>query len=655
MKNIAVFLIGLSFITPAHAQNKIIDSLKKVLAKQVIDTQQINTFILIAEAYRKDRNDSAIIFYQDAMKRAIEKKYTDGELKARNRYADFLTRYKNDDYKALGLFLANVKLEEATHDTALLMWDLRNIAFIYDRIDDIPKQLEYTMKMRDASLAKQTKNKVWQAFLQANVDRRLGDIYQKLNETDSAKKYFFRTFRYGVDYYDPIFTSLGGTALGSLYKENRMADSAFFYYRYCIPTSIKAKRNDLYQLSLLGISGLFLKAGNIDSTYRYALQAYALTDNLDVEAPALLSEIYHIKNQPDSAYKYLKISIERKDSTLNFKKLAQIQNLTMNASLEKQELEQANKEAVMQYKTSIKIYSLMVGLTILISVIAVLYRNNRRRLEANKKLATAYTNLKSTQTQLIQSEKMASLGELTAGIAHEIQNPLNFVNNFSDVNAELIDELVEEADKGNTEEVKAIAKDIKENEQKINHHGKRADAIIKSMLQHSRSSSGVKEPTDINALCDEYLRLSYHGLRAKDKSFNATIKTDFDESIGNINIIPQDIGRVLLNLINNAFYAASLPSEGGFPDPDHNKTPTVWVISKKNGNKVLISVKDNGPGIPPKILDKIFQPFFTTKPTGQGTGLGLSLAYDIVKAHGGNLNVETTEGVGTNFIINLPV
>ena len=263
--------------------------------------------------------------------------------------------------------------------------------------------------------------------------------------------------------------------------------------------------------------------------------------------------------------------------------------------------------------------------------------------------------LTSTQKQLIQSEKMASLGELTAGIAHEIQNPLNFVTNFSELNTELLAEMKEEIDKGNLEEVKLIANDIIGNEEKINHHGKRADAIVKGMLQHSRSSSGTKEPTDINKLADEYLRLAYHGLRAKDKTFNATLNTDFDETIGNINITPQDIGRVILNLVTNAFYAAPLPPEGGFPNPDYKHSPTVWVNTKKVGDKVFISVKDNGPGIPQKILDKIFQPFFTTKPTGQGTGLGLSLAYDIVKVHGGELKVETKEGEGSEFIISLPV
>ncbi|MEP2669189.1 MAG: ATP-binding protein [Cyclobacteriaceae bacterium] len=270
--------------------------------------------------------------------------------------------------------------------------------------------------------------------------------------------------------------------------------------------------------------------------------------------------------------------------------------------------------------------------------------------ERTQELKQSLETLKSTQSQLIQSEKMASLGELTAGIAHEIQNPLNFVNNFSEVNKELITELKTEVKKGNLNEVELLANDIEANEEKINHHGKRADAIVKGMLQHSRSSSGVKEPTDINALCDEYLRLGYHGLRAKDKSFNATMKTEFDNSLEKINIIPQDIGRVVLNLITNAFYAVTEKKKGA-----EGYEPTVTVSTKQDGTKVLISVKDNGNGIPGNIRKKIFQPFFTTKPTGQGTGLGLSLSYDIVKAHGGELTVETEEGEGSEFVIHLPL
>lgn len=274
------------------------------------------------------------------------------------------------------------------------------------------------------------------------------------------------------------------------------------------------------------------------------------------------------------------------------------------------------------------------------------------KLQTEKKRAEeALTELRSTQAQLIQSEKMASLGELTAGIAHEIQNPLNFVNNFSEVNTELIDELNHEIEKGNFEEAVLIAKDIKENEEKIKHHGKRAEGIVKGMLQHSRSSSGVKEPVNINALADEYLRLAYHGLRAKDKTFNAKMETDFDESIGDINVVPQDIGRVILNLITNAFYAVTEKKR----EEIKGYEPTVTVSTKKSGTNVLISVKDNGKGIPQKVKEKIFQPFFTTKPTGQGTGLGLSMSYDIIKAHSGELKVDTKEGEGSEFVIELPV
>jgi signal transduction histidine kinase/ligand-binding sensor domain-containing protein len=276
-------------------------------------------------------------------------------------------------------------------------------------------------------------------------------------------------------------------------------------------------------------------------------------------------------------------------------------------------------------------------------------RSRAKELAQAKEIEKAYNELKTTQTQLIQQEKMASLGELTAGIAHEIQNPLNFVNNFSEVNKEMLVELHEEINKGNYDDAKSIAKDVIANEEKINHHGKRADAIVKGMLQHTRTSSGQKELTDINALCDEYLRLAYHGLRAKDKSFSAKFETDFDPSVGKINIVPQDIGRVLLNLINNAFYAVSEKQKTG----GGKFEPCVSVQTKKINEKIEIKVCDNGNGIPKNVADKIFQPFFTTKPTGQGTGLGLSLAYDIIKAHGGEIKVETKENEGSEFIVKL--
>jgi signal transduction histidine kinase len=262
----------------------------------------------------------------------------------------------------------------------------------------------------------------------------------------------------------------------------------------------------------------------------------------------------------------------------------------------------------------------------------------------------ALSELQATQKQLIHAEKMASLGELTAGIAHEIQNPLNFVNNFSEVSSELIEEMNEAIEKGDLPEARAIAGDLKQNLEKIEHHGKRADGIVKGMLQHSRSSEGEKEPTDLNTLADEYLRLAYHGLRARDKGFNATMELDLDPALPTVEVVPQDIGRVLLNLLTNAFHAVNerkAKSQEGY-------SPTVWVQTRKKEKAIELTVRDNGGGIPAEIRDKIFQPFFTTKPTGQGTGLGLSLSYDIVKAHGGSITAESKEGEGTEFTIKLP-
>ncbi|MBS1747246.1 MAG: histidine kinase [Bacteroidetes bacterium] len=300
------------------------------------------------------------------------------------------------------------------------------------------------------------------------------------------------------------------------------------------------------------------------------------------------------------------------------------------------------------------------GLVLLIFFISLVYENVRIRAHdiiasKNNELQKTLNELNDTQSQLIQSEKMASLGELTAGIAHEIQNPLNFINNFSEINADLIDETLKELEQNNMEEVFAILNDIKSNSQRIQQHGGRADSIVKSMLQHSRKSTGQKELTDINTMCDECLRLSFHGLRAKDKSFNSDFKIYTDKDAGKINVVPQDISRVLVNLLNNAFYSVEEKkknTEAGF-NPVVSIT-TKKILTSEGKNLLEIIISDNGTGIPKNIMDKIFQPFFTTKPTGQGTGLGLSLSFDIIKSHKGTIDVDTHEGEGTKFIIHLP-
>ena len=476
--------------------------------------------------------------------------------------------------------------------------------------------------------------------------------FKNLNELDSALLYARRGLAYRT-------LGIGGDAwsgdlrnLADIFNELQRYDSALFYYRGTISPSLRlGVLIDAFD-SYLGIARVYQKMGKIDSSIYYAHKALTELPSLQYPigrflAASVLAENYQTYKESDSTLKYLRLSLLFKDSLYSQEKIKAFQNVSFNEQMRQQELQQQRTE----FRNRTRTYIFIGGLLVLLVTAGLLYRSNLQKQNAKGKIEKAYDELKATQAQLVQSEKMASLGELTAGIAHEIQNPLNFVNNFSEVNTELIDELNQEANKGNIEEIRAIAKDIKENEQKINHHGKRADAIVKGMLQHSRTSSGQKELTDMNALCDEYLRLAYHGLRAKDKSFNADIKTEFDINAGKINIIPQDIGRVILNLINNAFYAVNerQKTEGlGYE-------PTVTVSTQKLQDKIQISVKDNGSGIPDPTKEKIFQPFFTTKPTGQGTGLGLSLAYDIIKAHGGEIKLETKEKDGAEFIILLPI
>jgi signal transduction histidine kinase len=454
----------------------------------------------------------------------------------------------------------------------------------------------------------------------------LGDTYQKTGKYDVALNTVLQAIPFLKETNDNLHLGLACISLSSIYTDLKKDDSALYYARESLKIFEKRRdpawKRDAYNLLASG----FDRLGRTDSATIYLKLSKSLSDSLSRE--------------------------ERKH-------LLAFQDVFVE---EQAKLEKLEREKI-ESREKLRIYLLMSGIVVFLVIVFLLYRNNRHRKKANEtlrqrneKIENTLHQLESTQAQLIQSEKMASLGELTAGIAHEIQNPLNFVNNFSEVNNELIDELNAERSKPNTERNEQaendILNDIKQNLEKINHHGKRADAIVKGMLQHSRSSSGVKEPTDINALCDEYLRLAYHGLRAKDKSFNAKFEMEFDPAIEKINVVPQEIGRVILNLINNAFYAVSERKKLNEPGYE----PEVIVSTRNEKDKVEIMVKDNGTGIPESIVDKIFQPFFTTKPTGSGTGLGLSLSYDIVtKGHGGELKVVTKEGGVTEFIILLPV
>lgn len=526
--------------------------------------------------------------------------------------------------------------------------------------------------------------KIGNDFRVTVADMVLATNYLRLNLADSALLYAQEGELYGKHGVISKYLANIYSVMGDIYWKKGLDTMALTYYHkalsYAIPEANYTVVGGVYE----SLSHYYLAKRNADSSLQYAIKNYTVLKSVgavitfssrDLNLGKVyqnLSAAYTLKGNIDSTNKYLQLAITTKDSlTANkLNRLAAFQRLTLDEQIRLQEEEKKRVET----ENKRRLYILFASIFVAFIIILLIYRNNRQKQKAylllqsqkaetdiqKEKADAALLELKATQSQLIQSEKMASLGELTAGIAHEIQNPLNFVNNFSEVSKELLDEMKTELDNGNNEDAKDIANDVIQNLEKINHHGKRADAIVKGMLQHSRSSSGTKEPTDINALADEYLRLAYHGLRAKDKSFNATLETDFDKSISSVNIIPQDIGRVILNLITNAFYVVdekkkTTTTAGQQYDPTVSVSTKLQRSSSGEGNKVAISVKDNGNGIPQNILDKIFQPFFTTKPTGQGTGLGLSLSYDIVKAHGGEIKVLTKEGEGTEFIISLPV
>ncbi len=473
-----------------------------------------------------------------------------------------------------------------------------------------------------------------------------------MNQPDSALIYVNKAVELnelfnGTTYEFPIYL------LATIQRMKGEYPQALINYRKSILLAIQnGFAGDTLQI-YSGMSSLFTKTGKIDSAIHYAnivARSWELGNSERkniLEAVGNLAAVYKLTGNKDSIIKYSELNQKLKDSFYGIDKDREIQNISFNERLTKEKLLASQAK----YRSRVQEYGLAAGLCALLVIAVILWRSNQNKQKSKAEIEKAYAELKATQTQLIQSEKMASLGELTAGIAHEIQNPLNFVNNFSEVNKELMIEMKDEIDKGNMEGIKSLANDIIDNEEKINHHGKRADAIVKGMLQHSRTSEGLKEPADINALADEYLRLSFHGFRAREKTFNVTIKTDFDQTIGKINMVAQDIGRVLLNLYNNAFYAVS---EKKKQHPE-NYEPMVSVSTKKLQDKIEIIVRDNGGGISPHILNKIFQPFFTTKPAGAGTGLGLSLSYDTVRSHAGLLKVESKVGEGTAFIIDLPV
>jgi len=670
-----LFIVTVQFAT---AQQSYIDSLKSELSRSKNDTTNLILFGKIADIYSEINPDSSYYYANKMLTITKELDLKLEEIVALNNMSYALLNLGNYP-RSLQTILSSIALAEDPHSekhvlpsycSAIDEFTNRNVSPHEQRLSKLGRTLQYagilyvnTSNYRKAldyyykSLPYQEHAKDYRMMCITYAT--IGRAYLALKLTDSALVCLQKSYDYSVqvDYNRYVGSIL--LNLARVYMAKGDVEKAKDYFRIASRESIEHEYFRGVVASNLALSDIFIKSGVKDSCLYYINKglpvAYFLNaPDLLLRSYTALANYYKSTNNSDSTVKYQSLIIKINDSLFNSKQAQQFQNIDFDEQQRQQQIETAKAD----YREKTRLNLLLGGLAVFLIIAIMLWRNSLQRKRANillskqkNELESTLATLKNTQRQLVQSEKMASLGELTAGIAHEIQNPLNFVNNFSELNTELIDEMKEQLAIDNKQQAMEIANDIKENEEKIVHHGKRADAIVKGMLQHSRSSSGVKEPTDINALADEYLRLAYHGLRAKDKSFNANFKTDFDSTIGSINIIPQDIGRVILNLITNAFYSVTEKKQ----QADETYEPTVTVSTKKTNLSVEIKVKDNGNGIPQKVLDKIFQPFFTTKPTGQGTGLGLSMSYDIItKGHGGEIKVNTKENEGTEFTIVLP-
>jgi two-component system NtrC family sensor kinase len=671
------------------AQAGFIDSLKHEIEITRNDTILYIELDALATAYLETKPDSSLYYSEKALgiARKLNLKLNEAFTLGKKAYAQ---QNKGNYPGSLRTFLSGIEIANDPENEKNILpphflamngyppaitghgFRLMTLGFLheftgilYENVNDYEKELYHLRFTKQ--YAEQRKDTVHLAELYYI----LGRVYLSLRKNDSA--FLYEQKAYDLARHAGLDVSGSLLTLGKYYLAMGQDQLATAYLRDALKESqrIKYFRGEI--ASGLLLSAISRKQGKMDSSFYFTNAALVLAQHMNTPDLLLrtwseLAEIYHSLHRHDSTAKYQALIIAMKDSLFNSKQAQLFHNIDFDEQQRQQEIEAVRKT----YRERVQKYGLVAGVIVLFSIAIILWRNNRNKQKAysllkkqkqetdfqKSKVEQTLNELRATQAQLIQSEKMASLGELTAGIAHEIQNPLNFVNNFSEVNKELVEELKIKNEKLKIDdgEVRELLHNITQNLEKINHHGKRADAIVKGMLQHSRTTSGHKELTDINALCDEYLRLAHHGLRAKGKTFNAVpiaigIKTDFDNLIGKVNIVPQDIGRVILNLINNAFYAVDEKKK----QLGDAYEPTVTISTKKNNDKVEIRVSDNGNGIPKKIADKIFQPFFTTKPTGQGTGLGLSLAYDIVKAQGGEIKVETKENVGSEFVLQLPL
>jgi signal transduction histidine kinase len=661
MRRLALSLLFAALLGNIVSAQKYIDSLRRELNYSKEDTNRVILLCLLAGYHEYYQQDSNQYYVNQANQLADKLNFPKGRLYAG--VTEFFKQIVNANYvEALKLAQRNLEMAKALpYDRPYHEGQMHQNLGLVNRLmlDTVMAVMEWEEALRSQQESGRLDGDFWGVY--SNMATRFGSnkdsvIHYASLAYQTAKKAIFRR----------EFACLATAQLATLYMGFKMYPEARIYYDEALTQALYVDNVYIEARIYRDLSVYFMRLSHSDSAIYFGKKAlsvctlyhfgdYALT------ASNILAVIYESQKESDSALKYFKVMQDASDSIFSKAKFEKFLQLIADNERKQKEEEDAKE----RYKSKVILYSSLAGGAVFILLSGILYRGRRLQQKAfsiirkqkqeteiqKTKVEQAYQDLKATQNQLVHAEKMASLGELTAGIAHEIQNPLNFVNNFSEVNTELIGEMKDQIKQGNWEEVKSIADGIEENEKKIMHHGQRADGIVKSMLQHSRSSSGLKEPIDINAMADEYLRLAYHGFRAKEKDFNTQMETDFDPNLGKISLIPQDIGRVLLNAYNNAFYALhekKMLNGGKF-------SPLITVSTKKKDNFLEVTIKDNGPGIPESIKEKIFQPFFTTKPAGQGTGLGLSLSYDIVTAHGGRVDMESNAGEGSTLRFRIPM
>ncbi len=643
------------------------DSLKRILLSHPVDTNYVNALNMLASSNFFKQPRLTLQYAQEAIEKSKQLGYTLGIQEGYFR--------AGEAKRSMGDFVGAMKIQVEglafNQRIGSRFWEANSLGWIgmnYFELHDYTRAIEYLKKA--VTIQEDLKEKTTTTYLFTTY---ISNAFLEADQPDSAMFYI----RVANKYQDltkmagPNLRALKTQLTGEIFFRYNKLDSAKIFYDSAL--AIAMEDVERAPKSICMTSGSLSRVaeweGRPDVALAYARQEFQLAYQKDLkpqmlESGRLLYSYFKKLGISDSAYYYAEAVSALNDSMYGQSHFNELRLLL----LEEQSRNQQVREEKQRLQSQIIIWSLVAIAAIILLVGLFLFRMNRKTAKVNQSLGTALHELKSTQAQLIQAEKMASLGELTAGIAHEIQNPLNFVNNFSDLNKELIEELKEELKKGDVREASSIAENLKENEDKINLHGRRADGIVKSMLQHSRASGGQKEPTDVNKLVDEYVRLAYHGYRARNKDFNVKLDIDLDPSLPQAPMVTQDVGRVLLNLLNNAFHAVEEKAKTA--GADYQPIVSIKILSAHTeagmpGNKqtqsefgnpksIAITIADNGPGIPDAIKEKIFQPFFTTKPTGQGTGLGLSLSYDIVKAHGGEITLKTMLGAGSQFTIELP-